>query len=365
MKISMKNLLVICFFVSAFVQVGFAQNRVNRVEILLKQGEIHLEDFEFEKAIAVCDEALEKFRATRPRPPAKLASIYYLYGRIYEKGLYLDKAIAAYTTALKYDARNAEYYESRANIYCYIGETAKGDADFAKAENLIETGKTSNPYGIGNGITISTSGAKNSLIEYPETFQTIGFKEVTGVADSIVFEDLDKDGNMSNEEIRKEYISHLFKLQKLVTFNPESDLALWKRGDFSLRLDVLSNQLFWISTEGDFIDAFEINPRYEYLVNRGVVRARRNNQTNYKFAVKLFTEAIQLNDKCLEAFYNRGLSYLKLNENEKAVADFTEAVKLDAKFVLAYKSRAKAFRAVGKIAEAEADEAILKRLGGK
>lgn len=361
----MKNLLVICLFILGFVQFGMAQKRTDQVENLLKQGEIYLEEFEFEKAVAVTDEALEKFKSSRPRPSAKSASIYYLYGRIYEKGLYLDKAIAAYTTALKFDARNAEYYESRANIYQYIGETTKAEADFAKAENLIETGKNSNPYGIGQVAAFSSSDAKNSLTEYPETFQTIGFKEVTGIADTIIFEDSDKDGNLSKEEIRKGYISHLLKLHKLVEFNPESDLSLWKRGDFFLQLDVLSNQVFWISTEGDFINAFEINPRYEYLVNRGVVRARRENKTNYEFAVKLFSDAIQLNDKCVEAYYNRGLSYLKLNENEKAVADFTEAVKLDSEFALAYKSRAKAFRAVGKIAEAEADEATLKRLGGK
>ena len=365
MNLSMKNILVLSLLISGFVQFGLAQKRADQVGSLLNQGEVYLEEFEFEKAVAVCDEALEKFRATRPRPPAKLASIYYLYGRIYEKGLYLDKAIAAYTNALKFDARNAEYYESRANIYWYIGENDKADADVAKAEKLKETEENSNPYGIGEGVSIFSSGAKNSLIEYPEIFQTIGFKEVTGVADTIVISDLDKNGKTSDEEIRKGYISHLLKLNKLVKFNPESDLALWKRGDFFLQLDQISNQVFWISTEVDFTNAFEIKPRYEYLVNRGVVRARRNNKTNYGFAIIFFTNAIQLNDKYVEAFYNRGLSYLKLNENEKAIADFTEVIKLDEVFILAYKSRAKALRAVGKIAEAEADEAMLKKLGGK
>jgi tetratricopeptide (TPR) repeat protein len=104
------------------------------------------------------------------------------------------------------------------------------------------------------------------------------------------------------------------------------------------------------------LNAFDINPRFEYLNNVGVVRAKRDNKVNYEFAVKYFTDAIQLNNKSVEVFYNRGLSYLKLNEYEKSIADFTEVIKLRQNFVLAYKSRAKAFRAIGKIAEAEADE---------
>ncbi|HQU85735.1 MAG TPA: tetratricopeptide repeat protein [Pyrinomonadaceae bacterium] len=361
----MKNLLFVILFISAFVQFGIAQKRTDQVGNLLKQGEAYLNEFEFEKAVAACDEALEKFKAARPRPSAKQASIYYLYGRIYEKALYLDKAVAAYTMALKFDAGNAEYYQSRAYIYWYIGVDEKGDADFEMAETLIRNRKKSRTIETERVLTLSSSGSKNSLIEYPETFQTISFKNIAGEEDTIVFADLDKDGNMSQEEIRKGYISHLLKLNKLVEFNPESDLALWKRGDFYLQLDEMSNQVFWLSTDIDFLNALDINPRYEYLVNRGVVRARRDNKTNYEYAVKLFTDAIQINDKSVEAFYNRGLSYLKQNENEKAIADFTEIIKLDARFVLAYKSRAKAFRAIGKNAEAEADETMLKRLGGK
>lgn len=359
MKLLMKNVFFICLLIAGFVQFGLAQNRANQVENLLKQGEAFLEEFEFEKAVAVCDEALEKFRSTRPRPPAKLASIHFLYGRIYEKGLYFDKAIAAYTAALKSDPRDDQIYQRRAYIFQYLGEKEKADADFAKADNLLITGKSSKKRIISPMLSIGAFSSNPAVIELPETFQTIGFKETTGDAETIVIKDLNKDGKTSNEEIRQGYILHLAKLSKIVSFNPESDLALWKRGDFFLQLDEINNQVFWISTETDFANAFEINPRYEYLVNRGVVRARRDNKTNYEFAVKLFGEAIEINDKCVEAFYNRGLSYLKLNENESAVADFTEAIKLNPKFLLAYKSRAKAFRAIGKIVEAKADEKTL------
>ncbi len=329
------------------------------VSILLRRGNVYLEQYEFEKALADGEQALRKLQSGKSKNPTKIAAVYVFTGNIYTTGFYFEKAIEAYTSALKFDARNAEIYQNRADVYQYVGETAKADADFAKAENLMKIGKFSYPPADTGGTVIS---GKASVIEYPEKFQIIGFQEMSGYEEAIVSKDLDKDGEISDEEFRKAHITHLLKLNKLVNFNPKSDLALWKRGDFYLQLNELSNQLFWISAETDFANAFDLNSRCEYLINRGVVRAKRDNKTNYEFAVKHFSDAIQINNKSVEAFYNRGLSYLKLNENEKAVADFTEAAKLDAKFTLAYKSRARAFRAVGKTAEAEADEKTFRTL---
>jgi tetratricopeptide (TPR) repeat protein len=211
----------------------------------------------------------------------------------------------------------------------------------------------------------SNADSKISVIELPEEFQIIRFIEVSGFIEGIAITDENQDGKISAEEIRNSHILQLYKLNKLVKFNPKSDLALWKRGDLFLQINELSNQVFWISAESDFLNAFDLNPRFEYLNNVGVVRAKRDNKTNYEFAVKRFSDAIQINNKSVEAIYNRGLSYRKLNENEKAVADFTEVTKLNPNFLLAYKSRAIAFRAVGKTAEAEADERAAKRLEEK
>ncbi len=364
MKFLLKNLSIIGLLLLVFVQFGLAQNRAKQVENLLEKGEGYLEDYEFEKAVAVCDEALQKIRSAKPQSPKKLAAVYYLYGRIYEEGLYLDKAIEYYTKALKFDARNVFVYESRSQIYEYIGETAKASDDLAKAEKLISSGKTSVMVVIGSKSSVIPAD-RPALIEYIETFKKIEFQEVAGFIEGFIFEDLDKNGVTSYEEIQNNYISQLRKINRLVKFNPKSDLALWKRGSLFLEMNEISNQLFWVSAEVDFANAYDLNPRYEYLVNRGVVRARRDNKTNYEFAIIHFTDAIKLNNKCVEAYYNRGLAYLKLNENEKAIADFSEVIKLNTTYPLAYKSRAKAFRNVVKATEAEADEAMLKKLGGK
>jgi tetratricopeptide (TPR) repeat protein len=325
-------------------------------EPLLKRGTVYLESYEFEKALAAADQALQKLKSGKRKSPALLASVYFFYGEIYEKGFYLEKAIEAYTTALKFNPKKSAFYERRGRIYQYIGETEKADADFDKADSLIKTGKNSTSPGTD---VIRISADSDPAIP-AENFQVIRFKELSGFIKEITIIDADKDGKISDEEIRKPYLFQLLKLHNLVRFNPKSDLALWKRGDLFLQINELSQQLFWVSAVSDFTNAFELNPRFEYLNNRGVVRAKRDNKANYEFAVKDFSEAIGINPHSIEAFYNRGLSYLKLAENENAVADFTEVIKLNPKFLLAYKSRARAFRLLGKTVEAEADEKMLR-----
>lgn len=352
----MKNLAFIFILILTVTNMCAAQTQP---EILLKRGAVYLESYEFEKALAEADQALQKIQSGKRQSPATLASIYFFYGEIYEKGFYAEKAIEAYTTALKFKPKKADFYERRGRIYQYIGETEKADADFAKSDSLIKTGKSSTSTTIAADFIGSTSGGRSPAIE---DFQIISFKELSGFIEAITVDDADEDGKISAEEIRKSYISQLLKLHKLVRFNPKSDLARWKRGDLFLQINELSNQLFWISAVADFTDAFELNPRFEYLNNRGVVRAKRDNKANYEFAVKDFSEAIEINRQSMEPFYNRGLSYLKLGENENAAADFTEVIKLNPNFLSAYQSRAKAYRKLGKIAEAKADEAKIKAL---
>jgi tetratricopeptide (TPR) repeat protein len=356
----MKNLTVLLILTLALINFGYAQTRTIQPATLIKQGEAFLEEYEFEKAVAAADQALQKIQSARRKSPANLAAVYFLYGKIYEEGLYLDKAIEAYTKAIKFDSKQALVYSRRGNVYKYTGEFEKADADFAKAQQRV-SGRYTTIIGDSDSIGVG----RGSLREIPEVFQIIHFKEVWGYPQFVTVIDLNTDGEISGEETRSAYISRLFKLNKLVRFNPKSDLALWKRGDLFLQMNELSNQLFLVSAETDFLNAYDLNPRFEYLNNVGAVRAKRDNQTNYEFAVKRFTDAIQINDQSTEVFYNRGLAYLKLNETEKAAADFTEAINLNPQSALAYKSRAKAFRAIGKTSEADADENTLTKLGYK
>ena len=45
-------------------------------------------------------------------------------------------------------------------------------------------------------------------------------------------------------------------------------------------------------------------------------------------AILDYTEAIRLNPGYADAYYNRGLTYIKLNKKEEAIADFQKAAQL-------------------------------------
>lgn len=50
--------------------------------------------------------------------------------------------------------------------------------------------------------------------------------------------------------------------------------------------------------------------------------------------------AIQKNPQDIDAYIQRGLAYLRLNQNVAAIADYTAAIKLDPDHALAYNNRA-------------------------
>jgi rhomboid protease GluP len=67
-----------------------------------------------------------------------------------------------------------------------------------------------------------------------------------------------------------------------------------------------------------------------------------------------YNEAIRLDPKNAEAYYNRGNSYLKKGDWNKAIADFTEAIRLNPKFAGAYVNRGLVYKDNG-----EPDKAIV------
>ena len=80
-------------------------------------------------------------------------------------------------------------------------------------------------------------------------------------------------------------------------------------------------------------------------------------------AIADYTEAIRLNPKDADAYYNRGLAYWNKGKFDKAIAEYTEAIRLNPKLAEAYYSRGFAYRNNGDLAKAEADFAKAKELG--
>lgn len=62
-----------------------------------------------------------------------------------------------------------------------------------------------------------------------------------------------------------------------------------------------------------------------------------------KEAIDLFNEAIMMNPYNLEAYFNRALCYLDLNEEKTAIEDFKKCIKLLPMHTKSYKEIAKAY----------------------
>ena len=66
---------------------------------------------------------------------------------------------------------------------------------------------------------------------------------------------------------------------------------------------------------------------------------RGYNATDPDAKIRYYTDAIRLDPNFVEAYNNRGRSYMDKREFDSAVADFTEAIRIDPDFAEAYNNR--------------------------
>jgi tetratricopeptide (TPR) repeat protein len=85
-------------------------------------------------------------------------------------------------------------------------------------------------------------------------------------------------------------------------------------------------------------------------------------QGDYQGAIADFTEVIRLSPNEVEAYYNRGIAYAKLNNYREAIADFNQALNLNQKIADIYVERGKVQLALGNREAAMADLKVAQKL---
>ena len=68
----------------------------------------------------------------------------------------------------------------------------------------------------------------------------------------------------------------------------------------------------------------------------GVYTIIKKNETKQ---FRILLKAIEIDDKFKEAYYNRGNTYTKINELDKAIDDYTKAIEIDDGYKEAYYNR--------------------------
>ena len=113
----------------------------------------------------------------------------------------------------------------------------------------------------------------------------------------------------------------------------------------------------------DYTEAIRLDPkRTDAYFNRGSAWAHKK---DYDKAVADYTEAIRLNPKDGNAFNSRGITYFDMGEFPKAITDHTEAIRLDPKYTRAYLNRGVAYDAKGDFPKAITDYTEAIRLNSK
>jgi len=88
----------------------------------------HEESGELDKAVAAYSEAI--------RLDPEWGDAYFFRGSVYARKDDFDRAVADFTRAIRLNPKDADAYNRRASAYDRKGEPGKAAADYSKAEQL-------------------------------------------------------------------------------------------------------------------------------------------------------------------------------------------------------------------------------------
>lgn len=112
--------------------------------------------------------------------------------------------------------------------------------------------------------------------------------------------------------------------------------------------EILDKINFSIFVTQNYISAPHLNELLIQGMEKGI-------QGDYQGAIADFGEIIRINPYEVEAYYNRGIAYAKIEDYPKAIADFNQAIILDQTIPEIYLERAKVYLQLGERNAAIAD----------
>ena len=208
-------------------------------------------------------------RAIRLNP--KSSRPYNYLGRFWNNKP--EKAIEAYTQAIRLDPNDYDSYNMRSVLYIKIG---KYDDSIADTNRILKA--------------------------YPKN-------SVLYVNRAIAFAD------------KQEYEQSFVDFSTAIKLAPKSGEPYFHRGNaFHKKGD-------YIKAVADFTEAIKLNPRNDkYFLSRGMTWSTKLG--NIDKGIEDLNEAIRLNSSHPNGYFNRGQLFYNKKDYEKAVADFSAAVRL-------------------------------------
>jgi tetratricopeptide (TPR) repeat protein len=249
-----------------------------RYSTLMSQGHTDINNGDYDRAIAAFSDAM--------RLDPKSALAFTNRGVVYERKGDMDRAIADFSEAIRLDPNYALASSNRGIAYARKGDNDRAIADFNEGIRL----DPKNVLAFTNrGIAYGKKGDNDRAI-----------------ADY-------------NEAIRLDPKNALAFANR--------GIAYGKKGDNDRAI-------------ADFNEAIRLDPNYALaFFNRGIAYGKKGDNDR---AIADYSEAIRLNPNVAMTFNNRGFLYFQKGDTRRAIADFDEAIRLDPKIALAFCNRGNA-----------------------
>ena len=253
--------------------------------------------------------------------------------RAHNEGDY-RKAVEAYTEAIERDGTYSNDYFWRAEAYYELGEHKKAIEDYTTA--IVQNPKYVTAYN-NRGFTYNKFGEYAKAIEDFTKAIDLDPKDATAY----------NNRGFAHDDLG-EYAKAIEDYNTAIKLNPRYEAAYNNRGFTYNKLGEYAKAI------EDFTKAIDLDPKDAVAYsNRGLAY---NGLREYTKAIQDCTKAIELDPKDANPHRHLGNAYYGLKEYQKALAELTEAIRLNPKYKVAYLDRAKVYRALGREAEAKADE---------
>ena len=251
----------------------------------------------WQNVVAGIREAIEEMQASVPKET--LTEWVFQQGNFLIMLRQIDKAIEAYSHALKLNPNNAATYNNHGAAYYIKDNYARGIEDYTKAIEL----------------------KPDFALAYNNRGAAYG--------------------------MRNDYDHAIADFSKAIELNPDDAIAYTNRG---LAYSAEGNVDDAIA---DYTKAMKLNPNYaNAYINRGVAYYFKG---DYARAVADYNMAIERKPDDAIAYTNRGLAYSARGDVDRAIADYTEAIKSNPNYADAYTKRGAAYGVKGEIDRALVD----------
>ncbi len=135
---------------------------------------------------------------------------------------------------------------------------------------------------------------------------------------------------------------YIFALPFFILITWDGNSSVWSN---LLNPNQITSEIFLTQT---YISEPHLNDLLIQGMEKGI-------QGDYQGAIADFSEIIRINPQEVEAYYNRGIAYAKLQDYPKAIADFNQGITLNQTIAELYLERAKVYLKLGERDSAIAD----------